>query len=179
MTLMTKGAKTMERIERDVEVRCPVRTVYDQWTQFEEFPRFMDGVKEVTQIDDTRVHWRGEIWGKERDWTSEITEQVPDTLIAWRSTSGPANAGEVRFEPLGPELTRVHLTMWYEPDGALENVADALGVVKRRLHKTVDQFRRFIEDRGHETGAWREEVHGGSVQSTTLSSGGQGPRRGI
>ncbi len=169
----------MERIQEDIEVRCPVRTAYDQWTQFEEFPRFMDGVKEVKQLDDTHVHWRGEIWGRERTWDAEITEQVPDLLIAWRSTSGPPNAGEVRFEPISPEHTRIYLTMSYEPEGAIENLADTLGIIKRRVRRTVEEFKRFIESRGEATGAWREEVHAGGKSSATQLDGGRGPTSGI
>jgi uncharacterized membrane protein len=156
----------MERIEKSIEVLCPVRTVYNQWTQFEDFPRFMAGVKEIRQLDDTHVHWRAEIWGKEKEWDAEITEQVPDQKISWRSTSGDApNGGTVRFEPLAAERTRVKLTMEYEPQGALENVADALGVLSKRVQNTVEDFKQFIEKRGAETGGWRGEVHGGRKTS--------------
>ena len=152
----------MERIEKSVEVKCPVRAVYNQWTQFEEFPRFMAGVKEVKQIDDTHLHWHAEIWGKDKEWDSEITEQVPDQKIAWRSTSGDApNSGVVRFEPVAPDRTRVRLTMEYQPQGVVENVGDKLGVLSARVQNTVEDFKKFIESRGQETGAWRGEVHGG------------------
>jgi uncharacterized membrane protein len=152
----------MERIEKSIEVRCPVRTVYNQWTQFEEFPKFMTGVKEVRQLDDTHQHWRAEIWGKDKEWDAEIVEQVPDQRIAWRSTSADApNAGTVRFEPLGPDRTRVNLTMEYEPQGAVEKTGDALGVLSGRVETTVKQFKEFIEKRGGETGGWRGEVRGG------------------
>ena len=136
----------MERIEKAVEVNCPVHTVYNQWTQFEEFPRFMAGVKEVKQLDDTHVRWHAEIWGKDKEWDAEITDQVPDQHIAWRSTSGDApNAGSVRFEPLGSDKTRMRLTMEYEPQGAVENVGDALGVMSRRVQTSVEQFKDYIE----------------------------------
>jgi uncharacterized membrane protein len=149
----------MERIEKSIEVQQPVRTVYNQWTQFEEFPRFMAGVKEVKQLDDTHVHWHAEIWGKDKEWDAEITEQVPDQCIAWRSTSGDApNAGMVRFEPISADKTRVRLTMEYEPQGAVENVGDALGVLSARVESTVKDFKKFIESRGAETGGWRGEV---------------------
>jgi uncharacterized membrane protein len=149
----------MERVDKSVEVNCPVRAVYNQWTQFEEFPRFMAGVKEVRQLDDNHVHWHAEIWGKDEEWDAEITEQVPDERISWRSTSGAANAGTVRFEPLGADRTRVRLTMAYEPKGALENVGDALGVFSARVQNTVEDFKKFIEARGAETGGWRGEIH--------------------
>ena len=156
----------MERIEKSVEVKAPVNAVYNQWTQFEEFPRFMAGVKEVKQLDDTHVHWHAEIWGKDKEWDAEITEQVPDQRIAWRSISGDApNAGTVRFEPLGADRTRVNLTMEYEPQGVIENVGDKLGVMSARVQNTVEDFKKFIENRGRETGGWRGEVRGGQRTS--------------
>lgn len=156
----------MERIEKTVEVDCPVRTVYNQWTQFEEFPRFMSGVKEVTQLDDTHVHWHANIWGVDKEWDAEITEQVPDQRIAWRSTSGDApNAGTVRFEPLGNDRTRVRLALQYEPQGTIENAGDAVGAMSSRVQATMEQFKEFIEKRGVEQGAWRGEVHGGRKTS--------------
>jgi uncharacterized membrane protein len=156
----------MERIEKSVEVKAPVHAVYNQWTQFEEFPRFMAGVKEVKQLDDTHVHWHAEIWGKDKEWDAEITEQVPDQRIAWRSISGDApNGGSVRFEPLGADRTRVNLTMEYEPQGLIENVGDKLGVMSARVQNTVEDFKKFIENRGRETGGWRGEVHGGQRTS--------------
>ena len=152
----------MERIEKSIEVRCPVRAAYNQWTQFEEFPRFMAGVKEVKQLDDTHTHWRAEIWGKEKEWDAEIVEQVPDQRIAWRSTSGDApNGGSVRFEPVSPDITRVHLTMEYEPQGVVEKVGDKVGVLSKRVQNSVEDFKKFIEQRGQETSGWRGEVHGG------------------
>ena len=151
----------MERIEKTFDIDCPVRTVYNQWTQFEEFPRFMDGVKEVRQVDDTHLHWKASIAGKEKEWDAEITEQVPDQRIAWRSTAGVLNAGTVRFEQVAQDRSRVHLTMEYEPKGLIENVGDAMGMVDRKLDKAVEDFKKLIEQRGQETGAWRGEVHGG------------------
>lgn len=156
----------MERIEKSIEVNCPVDMVYNQWTQFEDLPKFMDGVEEVRQLDDTHVHWRANIWGKEKEWDAEIVEQVPDQRIAWRSVSGDApNAGEVRFEPLGTDRTCVYLTMEYDPEGVLENIGDALGAMDRRVQNSVDDFKEFIENRAQETGAWREEVHGGKTST--------------
>ncbi len=148
----------MEHVEKFVDVNRPLSTVYNQWTQFEEFPFFMDGVKEVRQIDDTHLHWRAEIWGKEKEWDAEITEQEPDKRISWKSTDGAPNAGTVRFEPLGPEATRVRLVMAYDPQGMVENVGDALGLFSARVETSVQGFKRFIESRGGETGAWRGEV---------------------
>ncbi len=150
----------MERIEKAIDVDCPVRTVYNQWTQFEEFPRFMDGVKEVRQIDDTHVRWHAEIFGKDKQWDAEVTEQVPDQRISWKSVSGDApNAGTVRFDPIGPERTLVRLAMAYEPQGAVEKTGDALGLLSKRVQKSVDNFKKYIEARGAEDGGWRGEVH--------------------
>ena len=152
----------MERIEKSIEVRVPVRTAYDQWTQFEEFPKFMKGVKEVRQLDDTHQNWRAEIWGKDKEWDSEIVEQVPDRRIAWRSTTPDTpHAGVVRFEPLGQDRTRVNLAMEYDPKGVVENVGDAVGLFSQRVQSTVEDFKEFIESRGAQTGAWRGEVRGG------------------
>jgi uncharacterized membrane protein len=148
----------MKQVEKIVEVNCPVRTVYNQWTQFEEFPRFMAGVKEVRQLDDTHVHWHAEVWGKDKEWDAEITEQEPDKRISWKSISGAPNAGTVRFEPIGPDRTRVRLVMAYEPEGAMENIGDAMGIFSARVENTVEDFKTFIESRGQETGAWRGEV---------------------
>ena len=135
----------MEKVERSIEVHRPVRTVYHQWTRFEEFPKFMAGVKEVRQIDDTHVHWHAQSRGKEEEWDAEITERVPDESISWKSLSGAGNAGTIRFEPLGPDRTRVRLVMCYEADGAI-------GFGSRVQH-TVEDFKKFIEERDQETGA--------------------------
>ena len=148
----------IQRIEKRIEVDRPLRTVYNQWTQFESFPAFMAGVQEVRQIDDTHVHWRAEVWGKEVEWDAEITEQEPDKRISWKSISGAHNAGTVRFEPLGDSRTRIRLVMAYEPEGAVENVGDALGLFERQVQTSVEQFKEFIESRGMETGAWRGDV---------------------
>ena len=154
----------MERIEKSVEVACPVRTVYNQWTQFEEFPRFMTGVKEVKQLDDTHVHWHAEVWGKDKEWDAEITEQDPDKRISWKSVSGAESAGTVRFEPLGTTSTRIHLVMAYAPEGVLESIGDALGILSGRVETTLEQFKTFIEERGRETGGWRGQVSGGQAR---------------
>jgi uncharacterized membrane protein len=149
----------MERIEKTVEVDRPIRTVYNQWTQFEEFPRFMDGVKAVKQLDDTHVHWHAEIWGKDKEWDAEITEQVPDERISWKSVSGDApNAGTVRFKALGPERTLVRLVMAYEPQGASESIGDALGILSGSVQNSVDGFKKYIEEQGVEDGSWRGTV---------------------
>ena len=157
----------MERIQKEFEISVPVRAAYDQWTQFEEFPRFMDGVEEVVQIDNTHLHWRVSVAGKQKEWDAEITEQVPDRVIAWRSVSGTPNAGQVRFEPIGSDRTRVLFAMEYQPETVVEKAGDAVGVLSRKVDKTVEDFKEFIEQRGRETGGWRGEVHQGQEQDTT------------
>ena len=148
----------MSTVEKFVDVNVPVRVAYDQWTQFREFPKFMEGVRRVDQLDDKRMHWVVEIAGKTEEYDAEITEQVPDQRIAWRSTGGPKNSGLVSFHPLDANRTRVLLQMEYEPRGAVENAGDMLGVVSMRLQGDLDRFKKFIEARGVETGAWRGSV---------------------
>jgi uncharacterized membrane protein len=143
---------------KHVDVEVPVTVAYNQWTQFEEFPRFMEGVKQVKQLDDKRLHWRAEIGGKDEDWNAEITEQLPDERVAWTSTSGAKNAGVVTFHRLGEDKTRITLQMEYEPEGPVENVGSALGVVDRRVEGDLKRFKEFIEARGRETGAWRGTI---------------------
>jgi uncharacterized membrane protein len=159
----------MERIEKMIEVDCPVRTVYNQWTQFEDFPKFMEGVKEVKQLDDKRLHWRAVIGGKEKEWDAEIVEQRPDERIAWTSRGGAFNSGVVTFHRIDDTRTRVMLQIDYEPEGVVENVADALGVVKARIKGDLERFKEFIERRGRETGAWRGEIEHGRVEQRKVS----------
>lgn len=153
----------MARIQKDIVVDVPVSTAYDQWTQFESFPEFMEGVKEVIQLDEKRLRWRAEIAGKDEEWEAEITDQVPDRHIAWRSVTGAMNAGSVIFEPVGEGKTKVSLELTYEPRDATEKVGDALGFLERRVSGDLERFERFIESRGAPTGAWRGEIHGTSV----------------
>jgi len=161
----------MASVEKSIEVNVPVRVAYDQWTQFESFPEFMEGVKEVVQLDDKRLRWRAEIGGKEKEWTAEIIEQLPDERIAWRSTSGARNDGVVTFESLGPDRTRIDLRLDYEPDDAAEKIGELAGVVSRRVEADVKRFRDFVESRGAPTGAWRGEIGAGEVKD-------EGPDRG-
>ena len=153
----------MAAVEKTIDVDVPVRTAYNQWTQFEDFSRFMEGVKEVRQLDDKRLHWRAEILGKDVEWTAEITQQIPDKRITWRSTSGAFNAGSISFEPLGAEKTRLRLRIEYEPEGAAEKTGSAIGLVSARVEGDLERFKDFVEAQGHETGAWRGEIHGQDV----------------
>jgi uncharacterized membrane protein len=148
----------MSTIEQSVDVNVPVRTAYNQWTQFEEFPRFMEGVKEVRQLDDKHLHWRANIGGKEKAWDAKITEQIPDKRVAWKNTSGPINAGVVTFHRLNDNQTRIMLQVEYDPEGIVEKVGDMVGVVSARVRGDLWRFKEFIESRGQETGAWRGEI---------------------
>ncbi len=148
----------MSSIEQSVEVQVPVRTAYNQWTQFEDFPHFMEGVKEVRQLDDTSLHWTVEIAGQVREFDAKITEQNPDERIAWTTIDGPHQAGVVTFHRLGDDHTKVMLQMEYEPEGLVEKAGDAVGVVRSRVKGDLERFKEFIESRGQETGAWRGEV---------------------
>jgi uncharacterized membrane protein len=154
----------METIEKTIEIDAPVNKVYNQWTQFEEFPRFMEGVEQVTQIDDSHLHWIAEVGGKKKEWDAEITVQIPDERIAWQSTSGVTTAGTVNFKPKDQNHTVITLTMSYEPEGALENVGDALGFLSRRVEGDLERFKEFIQTRGTETGAWRGEIRTGGAR---------------
>lgn len=149
----------MSKIEQSIDVQVPVRVAYNQWTQFEEFPRFMEGVESVTQIDDTTLHWVTEIAGFKREFDARITEQTPDDRIAWRSIgSDVTQGGVVTFHRLGDNQTRVMLQMEFEPTDFAEKAGDILGVIDLRIKGDLSRFKDFIEGRGVETGAWRGEV---------------------
>lgn len=155
----------MDSIEKTVDIDCPIDVVYNQWTQFEEFPRFMSSITRVRQIDDTHVHWQAEILGKAQEWRSVITEQLPDQRISWKSIAGTPNRGSIAFSPLSADQTRITLTIIFEPEGAAENLGAMLGFVDRQVEKSLQDFKTFIEARQQETGAWRGEVR----QPVTLS----------
>ena len=148
----------METIEKCIDVNVPVSTAYNQWTQFEEFPRFMEGIESVTQKDDTHLHWVANIGGKTIEWDATISEQVPDKRIVWHSDRGAVHSGLVMFNPMGPDVTRITLRIDYEPEGFIEEAGDKLGVVSHRVEGDLERFKKFIEERGRETGAWRGEV---------------------
>jgi uncharacterized membrane protein len=148
----------MAQVREDIEVEVPVSTAYNQWTQFEEFPTFMENVESVRQIDDTQLRWVAEIGGKEHEWTAEIVRQEPDEVVAWRSVDGEGTSGEVKFEPLGADRTRVEVTMTWEPEGMLESLGEKVGVDTLGVKRDLQNFKKIIESRGVETGAWRGEV---------------------
>jgi uncharacterized membrane protein len=166
----------MEHIEKSIEVEAPLSTVYNQWTQFEEFPEFMDGIEQVTQIDEKRLHWKARIAGKEREWDAEIFEQVPDQRIAWRSTSGTMNSGMVNFEPAGPDRTIVRLKINYEPEGVMESIGNAMGVVSGHVQGDLERFKTFIEARGSETGGWRGSIRGRKSSNNASAASQEQPR---
>ena len=144
----------METITKTIEVHAPIRTVYNQWTQFEEFPQFMNNVEEVRQIDDTRLHWVAEIGGKQHEWDAEIVEQVPDRVIAWRALDGHYNSGRVLFEPVETTRTKITVDMEHETDGMVEALGSALGVDSRRVNGDLERFKELVESSGAATGAW-------------------------
>lgn len=144
--------------DHSVDVDVPVRMAYDQWTQFERFPEFMDGVESIQQLSDDRLHWVVDIAGVRREFDTTITEQLPDERIAWTTTEGPTHAGVVTFHRIDDNTTRVTLQMDFEPEGFLENVGDKLGFVQARLRGDMDNFKKFIEYRGTETGGWRGTI---------------------
>jgi uncharacterized membrane protein len=148
----------MSTIDQSIEVHAPLRTVYNQWTQFEAFPSFMEGLEEVRQLDDTHLHWVAEFGGTRHEWDAEITEQKPDERVAWRNSDGKDNAGVVTFHRIDDAKTRVMVQLDWIPEGIREKLGDALGVSDRRVKGDLERFREMIEARGGESGGWRGEV---------------------
>ncbi len=156
----------MATVNQTIDVDVPVSVAYNQWTQFETFPEFMNGVDSVEQIDETALHFSTSTAGVKRDFNAQILEQVPDSLISWASIDGPRNSGVVRFEPLDPGHTRVSVQIDWEPDNFTEKAGAAVGADSLRVSADLDKFKDFIESRGHETGAWRGTVSAGDVEDT-------------
>jgi uncharacterized membrane protein len=148
----------MSTVTKSVEVNVPVRTAYNQWTQFESFPEFMEGVDRIEQRDDQHTHWVVKVGGTTREFDATITEQHPDERVAWTTEAGPKHAGVITFHRLDDDKTRVTAQMDIDPEGFTENVADKLGVVDARVSGDMKRFKSFIEERGQETGAWRGDV---------------------
>ena len=145
-------------IEQSIDLEVPVRAAYDQWTQFEEFPTFMEGVEEIRQLDDRHLHWVAEIAGSRHEWDAEITEQQPDERVAWRNTDGKENAGVVTFHKLDDGHSKVMVQLDFVPEGDKEKLGSAIGAPDRRVKGDLERFKEMIEARGGETGAWRGEV---------------------
>jgi uncharacterized membrane protein len=158
------GARTYEEIEQSIDVDVPVTAAYNQWTQFEEFPKFMEGVDEVKQLDDTLMHWAVDVAGRKAEWDAKIIDQEPDRRIAWESVDGKRNRGAVTFVPLGPERTRVKLNMSYVAGDPLEHAGGTLGLDDRRVRADLERFRDLIEARGKESGGWRGTIEHGSAR---------------
>jgi carbon monoxide dehydrogenase subunit G len=151
------------KVEKSILVNVPVSTAYNQWTQFEDFPQFMGGVKSVTQLSDDRLEWVAEIAGVKRQWEARILEQVPDQKVAWAATSGATNAGAVTFEDVGGGQTSVRLSLEYEPEGLVEKVGDKLNIVQNQAEADLERFKKFIESEGYASGAWRGTVNEGGT----------------
>ncbi|TVU64134.1 SRPBCC family protein [Paenarthrobacter nitroguajacolicus] len=156
----------MATVNKSIEVDVPVSVAYNQWTQFETFPEFMNGVESVEQIDETALHFSTNVGGVKRDFNAQIVEQIPDSLVSWASVDGPRNGGTVSFESLEPTKTRVNVEIVWEPESLTEKAGSALGVDGMRVGADLDKFKKFIEAQGHETGAWRGTVSGGDVDDT-------------
>ncbi len=153
----------MASVEQSIEIDVPISTAYNQWTQFEEFPRFMEGVEQVRQLDDKRLHWVANVGGERHEWDAEIVEQKPDERIAWKSPDRKGPDGVVTFHRLSPESTKVMVQLDWEPEGMLEQLGSALGADERRVKGDLERFQELIESRGAETGAWRGEIEHGRV----------------
>src|SRR5918997_1969677 len=148
----------MAEVNASIEVDVPVSTAYNQWTQFEEFPQFMDNVESVRQLDDGHLQWTVDNRGEREEWTAEISMQEPDQVIAWRSIAGKGNSGEVRFEPLGESRTKVDVKMNWEPEGMTETLGAKIGIDNSMVEEDLGRFKQLVENRGAESGAWRGEV---------------------
>ncbi|MDQ6605160.1 MAG: SRPBCC family protein [Actinomycetota bacterium] len=148
----------MSTIEESIEVRSPLRAVYDQWTQFEEFPKFMEGVAEVRQIDDTHLHWVAEFGGQRHEWDAEVTEQKPDARVAWKNTDGKDNAGVVTFHRIDDDKTRVMVQMDFVPEGIVEKLGSLIGAADRRVRGDLERFRELVENAAGQPNGWREEI---------------------
>ena len=155
------GGTTSRVVESSIEVAVPVSVAYNQWTQFEGFPQFMDGVEEVRQLDDMRLHWVASVGGRRAEWDAKILEQHPDRQISWISEDGKKNRGTVTFESLGEDRTLVHLSLGYQAEGFVEAVGSAAGLERRRIEGDLARFKELIEGRGTPTGAWREDISAG------------------
>ncbi len=169
----------MSVIEEQIEVDVPLRTAYDQWTQFETFPHFMEGVERVEQRGDTMTHWVTRIGGATREFNAQIVDQVPDQQVSWRVTDGPKHDGTVMFLPHDGRHTVVRLAMEYEPEGVVEKVGDAVGLVRNRVREDLERFKQFIEARGVQSGGWRGEVSPGDESNPAGYGPGGSPESGF
>lgn len=148
----------MSAIEESIEIQSPVRTVYDHWTQFENFPKFMEGVTEVRQLDETHLHWIAEIAGHRHEWDAEVTEQKPDERVAWKNVDGKSNAGVVTFHRIDEDKTKVMVQMDFVPEGVIEKIGNALGAPDRRVKGDLERFREMVEAGHEQPDGWRGQV---------------------
>ncbi len=162
--IVGSGSTSPRTIDESIEVNVPVSAAYNQWTQFEDFPLFMEGVEHVEQLDDTRLHWIAKVGGKTNEWDAKILEQHPDKQISWISEDGKKTRGTVSFEPVGESKTRIRLSMSYQAEGAAEKLGSAAGLDQRRVRGDLERFKDLIESRGAESGAWRGEVSAGTTK---------------
>jgi uncharacterized membrane protein len=153
-----RALRGSSRVEQSIDVEVPVTTAYNQWTQFEEFSTFMEGVDRVEQLDDTHLHWIVSFGGRRHEFDAEIIEQRPDSQIAWRTTAGKQHDGNVTFHRLGDERSRVAVQMEWKPEGLYEQIGGLVGVAERRVKGDLRRFKELIESRGSESGGWRGEV---------------------
>ncbi len=153
----------MTNITESIDVEAPLSTVYNQWTQFEEFPQFMEGIEEIRQLDDVTLHWKASIAGKSHEWQAKITEQHPDERVAWTAVDGKTNAGVVTVHRLSDTTTRVTVQMDWQPEGLVEKVGDKLGFDERRVKGDLARFKKLVEERGAASGGWRGDVPAGST----------------
>jgi carbon monoxide dehydrogenase subunit G len=160
----------MATVNRTIDVEVPVSVAYNQWTQFESFPEFMKGVESVEQIDETALHFSTNVGGVKREFNAQILEQVPDSLVSWASIDGPRNAGTVTFEPLGTDRTRVNVEIEWEPETFTEKAGSLVGIDDMRVSADLDKFKKFIEERGQETGGWRGSVAAGDVEDSGVGA---------
>ena len=168
----SSGTPTTATIVEDIEVGAPVSVVYNQWTQFEEFPTFMEGIDEVKQLDDTLIHWAASVAGKKAEWDAKIIQQEPDKRITWESIDGMNTCGTVSFEQAGsPERTLIRLRMTYRADGAADVIGSAIGLDEYRVRGDLERFRELIEERQSETGAWRGTIEDGTANTINSAPG--------
>ncbi|MDH2445153.1 SRPBCC family protein [Amnibacterium sp. CER49] len=172
----------MTTVEHRILVNVPVSVAYNQWTQFEDFPHFMNGIKKVTQLSDDRLQWVAQIGGVRREWEAKVLEQIPDRKVAWAATEGATNAGEVTFEDLGGGQTTVRLRLEYEPEGPVEKVGDKLNVVDNQTENDLARFKELVESEGYASGAWRgtiQDVPGTPTVEDAAATRGDSGKAGV
>jgi Polyketide cyclase / dehydrase and lipid transport len=136
---------TIATIDEAIEVDAPVDVAYDMWTQFEQFPLFMEGVEDVREADDGTLHWVVSVAGRRGEWDARILERQAPSRITWESVDGKQTRGTVSFERLGDDRTRIDLSMRYRAEGAVEAVGSAAGIDSRRVRGDLERFKDLVE----------------------------------